>query len=162
MKLKNYKHGMYKTRLYSIWASMKERCLNTKDYRYKHYGARGIKVCDEWKNDFKTFYEWAILNGYDEAAPKGEYTLDRIDVNGNYEPSNCRWITLKEQQLNTTKSRLITYKGKTQTIKEWSCELGIKYSTLLTRIDNLKWSIERAFNEKAVVGKNQYYDSEAE
>ena len=91
----NYKHGLSNTRLYVIWSSMKQRCQNPKATEYSCYGGRGIRVCPEWENDFKTFYTWAINNGY-----SGELTIDRIDVNGDYKPANCRWIPQKEQYKN--------------------------------------------------------------
>ena len=79
---------------------MKTRCYNPNNKRFKDYGGRGIVVCDEWKNDFSIFQKWALENGYDANAPFGQCTIDRIDVNGNYEPSNCRWITMAAQQKN--------------------------------------------------------------
>ena len=91
----NYKHGLYKNRLYGIWSNMKTRCCSETYHLYKDYGARGIKVCDEWLNDFQMFYEWCISNGYDK-----NLTIDRIDNNGNYEPSNCRWVDMKIQSQN--------------------------------------------------------------
>ena len=102
--LNNRKHkttinsGLSKTRLYYIWNSMKQRCHNHKSKDYRHYGLRGIRVCDDWRNNFTSFRDWAISNGYTD-----ELTIDRIDVNGNYEPLNCRWVTMAEQNRNKRK-----------------------------------------------------------
>jgi hypothetical protein len=90
----------YNERLYNIWNGMKTRCYNSKSRSYKNYGARGISVCEEWKHNFPAFQKWAVENGYDENAPFGECTIDRIDVNGNYEPSNCRWVSMEIQRTN--------------------------------------------------------------
>lgn len=90
-------HGLPKHPLYKIYKAMKERTMKEYNKRYKNYGGRGIKICDEWLNDFKAFYEWAINNGYKEG-----FTIDRVDVNGNYEPPNCRWVTWKKQENNRT------------------------------------------------------------
>lgn len=133
------RHGMSKDRLYVTWTNMKKRCHNPKIAEYENYGGRGISVCEEWKTSFKAFYEWSMLTGYEE-----NLTIDRINVNGNYEPSNCRWIPRKEQSLNKTTSHYLTYDGKTQTIKEWADELGFKYDTLHSRIMYYKWSVEKA------------------
>ena len=91
----NPKHGLRYTRLYRIWINMKTRCYNKNTNRYKDYGARGITICNEWRNDFMSFYNWSMNNGYDE-----NLTIDRINNDKNYEPSNCRWITVKEQNRN--------------------------------------------------------------
>ena len=121
---------------------MKCRCYRNKETAYKYYGDRGIIVCDEWLNDFQAFYDWAMANGYDDTL-----TIDRIDVNGNYEPSNCRWVSRKVQMNNTRRNHLITYNGKTQTIAQWAEELNIKQNTLLYRIRR-GWSIEKALTKR--------------
>lgn len=97
---KPIEHGMTGKRLYNVWQGMKQRCYYSKHTHYKYYGGRGITVCKEWKNDFNNFYEWAIQNGYDKNAKRSECTIDRIDVNGNYEPNNCRWVSQSIQNMN--------------------------------------------------------------
>lgn len=129
-------------RLYSIWNGVKTRCYNSNHVHYSDYGGRGIAMCHEWKDDFKTFQDWAFKNGYSE-----ELTLDRIEPNGNYEPSNCRWTTRKEQQNNRRNNIIITYNGKTQTLAQWADEVGINYHKLLIRISR-GWDAERALTTK--------------
>ena len=150
----NSKHGFKYTRLYKIWGSMKKRCYNPNSPNYKYYGAKGIKICDEWKNDFKVFHDWAFANGYDENAEYGKCTIDRIDVNGNYEPSNCRWIDVKSQERNRGNNNFITYNNETHCISEWAEILGINYITLHQRICKYNWSIERAFTTSVRRVKN--------
>lgn len=135
-------HGKSGTRLYNIWSNMKIRCYNKGDKTYALYGARGIKVCDEWLNNYESFYEWAMKNGYDSTAPRGHCTLDRIDNDGDYCPENCRWATQKEQCNNTRKTRKITYNGETHTISEWAEITGTPAHTISDRLSYKKWSIE--------------------
>ena len=148
------KHGMFGTRLYNVWHSMKERCYVESATSYKNYGERGIKVCDEWQ-EFIPFMKWAYANGYDENAPRGQCTLDRIDYNGDYCPENCRWADWGTQTSNKSSNRYITYNGKTQTIHQWSIDIGLNEQTLTNRI-NRGWSIERALTTKPNIGNNQY------
>lgn len=131
-------HGKSKTRLYSIWNGIKNRCYNQNQRSYQHYGARGITMCPEWKDNFDTFYIWAMCNGYKEGL-----SIDRIDVNKGYFPGNCRFANSFAQALNRTDNRFITYNKKTQTLKEWADEVGLAYSCLLWRIDN-GWDIGKA------------------
>lgn len=131
-------HGETKTRLFKIWRSMHERCERKNHVHYDRYGGRGIKVCEEWK-DFKCFKRWAIENGYDDSL-----SIDRIDVNGDYTPDNCKFSTTKEQQNNKTTNKFITYNGETKTLKQWAEYLEINYTTLKERIRN-GWDIETAF-----------------
>jgi len=138
-RVANLKHGGWGSRLYRIWHSMKQRCLNPNDSSYIHYGARGIEVWKDWL-DFESFYQWAVNNGYED-----HLTLERKNVNGNYEPSNCEWIPQSEQLNNTRRSRLITYNDKTQNLKQWADELGFTYKQLQKRLDS-GWTVERAFN----------------
>jgi len=95
----NKTHGGASERLYNVWLGIRKRCFNSNELAFHNYGGRGITVCPEW-NNYETFREWALKTGYDENAPRGKCTLDRIDVNGNYEPSNCRWVDMKVQRQN--------------------------------------------------------------
>lgn len=130
-------HNLSNSRIFKIYNGIKQRCYNSNAHKYKVYGSRGIKVCDEWLNDFKAFYEWSINNGYSD-----KLSIDRINVNGNYEPNNCRWVDMKTQQRNRTNNHLLTYNGNTYTINEWAEILHIKRETLKNRLF-LGWSIEK-------------------
>lgn len=120
-------------RLYSVWNCMKTRCYNKSNPYYKDYGGRGITVCKEWLEKFRTFEKWALDNGYDSKAEFGKCTIDRIDVNGDYEPSNCRWISIKEQQNNKRNTIYLDIFGEKMTLNEVSAKYGINRNTLFAR-----------------------------
>ena len=132
-------HNGSHDRLYGIWTNIKQRCNNPNDPRYDDYGGRGILICNGWVHSYESFRDWAMSHGYSD-----DLSIDRIDVNGNYEPSNCKWSTIKEQQNNMRSNRLLTYKGETHTISEWSEITGINKSTIRKRIDRSGWSIEKS------------------
>lgn len=123
----NVTHGMSKTRLMTVHMNIKQRCLNHTRHDYNRYGGRGITVCDEWQ-DFATFKDWALANGY-----RKDLTIDRIDSNGNYEPSNCRWITISDQQRNRGNNIIAEVNGISKKIHEWSEITGILEQTLRSR-----------------------------
>ena len=133
----NYKHGETGTRLFKIWTSMHERCERPKHKYYKDYGGRGIKVCDEW-SDYIPFAEWARANGYAD-----DLSIDRINTNGNYEPSNCRWVTEKEQHNNKRSNHIVEYKGEKYTLTQLAEKAGIGKTTLRERL-KMGWSVEDA------------------
>lgn len=135
----NQKHGLRGTRLYNVWCGIKSRCYNTSNKAWGRYGGREICMCEEWRNDFITFYNWALDNGYSE-----NLSIDRIDVNGNYEPSNCRWATAKEQSDNKRCNILVTLGNETLDLQQWCDRIGIKRSTVNTRVKMCGWSYERA------------------
>lgn len=139
------KHGGNKERLYKIWMGMRRRCADKKVKDYPRYGGRGIKVCDDWQ-DYAVFRKWAIANGYDKDAEFQKCTLDRIDPNGDYEPSNCRWVDIKTQENNRRNTRKVEYLGKTMSVTMWAEELGIDTGLLRDRLRN-GWSFERAITE---------------
>ncbi len=122
-------HGESRTRLYNTWRNMKSRCYWKRQKFYHLYGGRGITVCDEWKNSYETFREWALKHGYSV-----ELTIDRIDVNGNYEPSNCRWVTQKDQCNNKTVNRIVEYRGETGVFLSMCKKLNVNEATIRSRI----------------------------
>ena len=117
------------SRLYDIYSNMKDRCYNDHTSKYKDYGARGITICNEWLESYTKFRDWAVENGYQE-----NLTLDRIDNDGNYEPSNCHWATRKQQAQNRRSSKKYTINGEVHCLKEWCEILNLNYSTVYNRI----------------------------
>lgn len=115
-------------RLYRIWNCMKTRCYNKNREDYKYYGGRGISVCTEWEHDFVAFREWALSNGYDDSL-----TLDRIDPDGNYCPSNCRWATAKEQGNNQRRTIFLEIGGVRKTLTQWADDVGMPRNRIYSR-----------------------------
>lgn len=148
------KHNMTNTKLHHIWCGMRARCNNQNNHAYKDYGGRGIKVCDEWQNDFLVFYNWAIKNGYKEENKGFECSIERINVDGNYEPSNCTFKNAKGQVNNRRSNISIKYKNENHTLMEWCEILDLDYSTILYRYrlfakggtDNIK-TLDDVFNK---------------
>ena len=140
-------HGDTDSRLYNIWSAIKRRCYKEYDKTYKHYGGRGINMCDDWKNDYDSFRKWSLENGYDYSASRGECTIDRIDPNGNYEPSNCRWVNMSVQGSNKRTTKKYIYKGEEHSISEWAKITGIDYYTLYQRLNRYGYSIEEALQK---------------
>ena len=141
VSIANTKHGLEKHPLYNTWKHIKRRCNNPNASEYKNYGGRGISVCEEWSNNFRNFYDWAINNSWSK-----ELTIDRIDVNGNYCPENCRWANAKTQMNNMTKNHYIEYNGDTYTLSTLSEHLNIPYNIVRYRLSNCKWTVEQLIN----------------
>lgn len=151
-------HGMSGTHIHEIWLGMRARCYNQNNKSYHNYGARGITICDEWKNDFSNFYQWSIQNGYQDGL-----SIDRIDVNGDYCPQNCRWITMEEQAKNRRNNIIITHNGETKILADWCREYNYSPTGAAQRYREMKKqgkeiTLERLFydgnySKKAV---NQY------
>ena len=131
-------HRETKTRLYQIWYNMITRCYNPNSSHYEHYGARGITVCDNWRK-YENFRSWALDSGYQD-----DLTIERIEVNGNYEPSNCKWATRKQQANNKRTSRYIEFNGERRTVAEWADSMGMDKRVLWDRLFVQNWSVERA------------------
>lgn len=127
-------------RLYNIWQSMKQRCNDENHSEFQRYGMRGIEVNEKWNNSYAEFKSWALNNGYSD-----ELSIDRIDNDGDYTPSNCRWSTPKEQANNRSNSLNISFEGEEMTLAQWSEKLNIPYSCLYGRLNN-GWSVERSFS----------------
>ena len=132
------KHHLSEHKLHQVWSDIKKRCTNPNHKSFDIYGGRGIKVCDEWQTDFKAFYDWAMRHGYQDGL-----TIDRIDVNGDYCPENCRWADKLTQANNCRTNHRLTYNGVTKSIAEWAREIGVSDSVLRHRIRK-GWSTEKA------------------
>lgn len=129
------KHGGFGGRLYTIWNSMRQRCYNPNNNAYHNYGGRGISICSEW-NNFAVFREWAYSTGYKEDAPRGAFTIDRIDVDGDYSPNNCRWSSMKDQSNNKRGTLYLEYNYERKPLSEWASIIGVDYTTIWRRYHN--------------------------
>ena len=137
--LRSTTHGGTGDRLHKIWRSMRNRCKFSCVNQYHRYGGRGISVCEEWVESFDAFRSWAMDNGY-----KTELQIDRINNDGDYSPSNCRWVTVKEQANNRSTSHKIEYNGITKTLTEWAEHFGVNRGTLNWRVKH--WGVKKAFS----------------
>jgi hypothetical protein len=136
-------------KLYQVYHALKARCYNPKNAGYKNYGGRGIRVCDAWLNDVALFADWALENGYKEGLE-----IDRTNNNGNYEPSNCRWVTQKVNNRNRSIVRMIPYEGEIRPMPEWCEILNLEYDIVRSRIYK-GWDIEKAFNTPRLFPKRK-------
>lgn len=144
LKKRSKTHGLIKTRIYSIWNRMKQRCTNPNNSAYKNYGGRGITICQEWIDDFLNFYNWAIANGY-----RDDLSIDRINNNKGYYPENCKWATKKQQARNRRNNHLITYNGETHCISEWAEIFNINEKLLAERL-RTGYKFETAIKNKNI------------
>jgi hypothetical protein len=131
-------HCQSGTKLHYIWIEMRQRCANPKNPKFHHYGGRGITICESWQ-EFEIFHKWSLETGYKEGL-----SIDRINNNESYAPNNCRWTTQSKQCNNTRRNKMVTYKGKSQSMADWSRELNVNYNTLRSRARN-GWSIKDMF-----------------
>ncbi|MGL5732317.1 MAG: hypothetical protein ACRCX5_14505 [Bacteroidales bacterium] len=141
-------HGMTNTKIYKKWAMMKTRATNKNRDHAHNYILRGIGICDEWKS-FESFYEWALNNGYSD-----DLTIERIDVDKPYCPSNCKWIKLSDQAFNKTSTHWIEFRGERKSLTEWAIQLGFKPNVIMERINRYKWSIEKALTTPVKNNRN--------
>jgi hypothetical protein len=148
------KHGESGSRLYILWKGIKARCYNKNHLAYKNYGGRDIKMCDEWRNNFLTFKSFMLSIGYNYEAPYGEQTIERIDVDKDYEPGNCKLITKAQQSYNKRNNHYVEYKGERKTVAELANEYKIDVDTLLNRINHFGYTVEEAI-EKPVIHKSR-------
>lgn len=157
-----YQHGMSRKRIYGVHRDMLSRCYNQEDISYKHYGAKGVTICDEWlgEHGVENFAKWAYENGYDEDAKRGKCTLDRIDVNGNYEPSNCRWVDMKIQSNNKSNNFFIDINGVSKTLTEWCREYGVSNVQSVYRRIKKGMDVETALTKPMQKKKSEMTEEE--
>lgn len=134
-----FKHGLKRHPLYDVWGKIKERCFKKTAKDYKHYGGRGITVCEVWINDFLAFYNWAIDAGW-----KKGLEIDRVENDGPYCPDNCRFVTRSQNMRNTRRNNMVTYRGETKALIEWAEITGINRYTLFGRIFKYGWAVDLA------------------
>lgn len=159
MKKKGLIHGATsfnsnRKKLYAVWNSIKQRCLNENNKAYKYYGGRGIAICKEWANDFALFEKWSMTNGYRQGL-----SIDRVDNNKGYSPQNCRWATIKTQLNNTRSNRILEYNGVKKTVAQWSREVNISNSIIVNRL-NRGWSVKDALTKSSNISTWIEYNGE--
>lgn len=141
-------HGMSNTKSYNVWRNIKSRCLNPSDINFEYYGGRGVTICDEWRDSFEAFHDWLTENGYREDSVRNNtFTVDRIDVNGNYDPGNCRIVSMDIQANNKRTNRYITFNNETHTCAEWARKLNMNYKAFMDRVYR-NWPIERIMTQQ--------------
>lgn len=148
LKKSEQSQGYSATRLYRIWLNMHNRCYNKKHDAFKWYGKKGVSICKEW-HDFLPFREWALANGYKETL-----SIDRINSSGNYEPSNCQWVTQKEQMNNVSSNKILEFQGVQYTQAQFAEKFNLKYHTVRNRV-RMGWSLERIVSTPENGGKNE-------
>lgn len=146
------KHGMVDTPEWHTWCAMRDRCQNENNAKYPRYGGRGITVCDRWLESFNNFFDDM------GEKPGGEYSIERTNNDGDYKPENCKWATPKEQSLNKSNNRNITFNGETHPVAEWERICGFKPKTINSRL-NYGWTPERAITEP-INKTNRWYSNE--
>jgi hypothetical protein len=152
----NIKHGASGLKLYRVYYAMRNRCYNPKSDMYASYGGRGISIGDEWRGDLGAFVTWALANGY-----KDGLSIDRIDNDGNYEPSNCRWVDMKTQARNKQYNRYLTFNGETKCMAEWGEITGIPPQNIAVRIDRCGMTVEQALTVQPIPRKMRFkFDGE--
>lgn len=145
---KHNTHHLSQTKIYHIWHAMINRCYYKKGKAYKNYGGRGIKVCEDWKKSFDSFYAWSIDNGYQEGL-----SIERINNNDDYKPTNCKWIKRSEQAQNRRRNYSVTINGVTKNLTEWCIEYGVDYGLVHNRCHKLHWDFEKALTTPCDITK---------